>query len=225
MHKDISNKLKGKKTNKDKNKTSTDLIFRFVLYENQRWWLGLDWTTNLFLNERPAWSDEYNVQTSPKDSFSLPPPSTTITETPEDPNVLIKKTMEWKWDDNDWWIDYDGDVDKEGWEYADNRWKGFSSKGGFRKYTRRRKWVRAARLVETKEKIEKNNNDQVPSGTNDDDHEQIMKTSENFETQEEIPSLSSNSSNDKKPLPLIPRKSDGKFDLEAIPKSSNGNSI
>lgn len=39
----------------DDNKTTTDLVFKFVLYENQRWWLGLDWTTNLFPNERPAW--------------------------------------------------------------------------------------------------------------------------------------------------------------------------
>ena len=45
-----------KKTNgKDGSKNSTETDYSFVLYENQRWWLGLDWTTNLFPNERPAW--------------------------------------------------------------------------------------------------------------------------------------------------------------------------
>jgi hypothetical protein len=215
-------------TNKDETKTSTDLIFRFVIYENQRWWLGLDWTTNLFLNERPAWSDEYNEPTSPKSSFELPPPSTTIIETPEDPKVQIKKTMEWKWDDPDWWIDFDGDVDKDGWEYADNRWKSFSSKSGFRRYTRRRKWVRTARLVETIEKIDNNiednkdNNHQVTNEVYD--NQQITEISEDYETQENNQpppySLSSNTISNK-PLPPISGKSNENSDIPSISLSEN----
>lgn len=38
-----------------------DLIFRFVIYENQRWWLGLDWTTNMMPNERAPWYVLYIV--------------------------------------------------------------------------------------------------------------------------------------------------------------------
>ncbi|CAG8565649.1 7282_t:CDS:2 [Acaulospora morrowiae] len=153
---DKQRKLALKKESSDNDtKTSTDLIFKFVLYENQRWWLGLDWTSNLFPNERPAWSDEYQEPTNHKDSFQLPPPTTTHIPTPEDPNVYIQKTIEWRWTDQEWTIESSDNVDNEGWEYFDNRWKGPSSKGGFRKYTRRRKWVRAAKLVETIQKIQK----------------------------------------------------------------------
>ncbi|GBC14347.2 integral peroxisomal membrane peroxin-domain-containing protein [Rhizophagus irregularis DAOM 181602=DAOM 197198] len=233
--KEQQKKLAGKKdnNNKDENKTCTDLIFRFVIYENQRWWLGLDWTTNLFLNERPAWSDEYNEPTNPKSSFELPP-TTTISETPEDSNVLIKKTMEWKWENSDWWIDYDGDVDNDGWQYADNRWNNLSSKSGFRKYTRRRKWVRTARLIETIEKIDKSDESKDDEDQQDQQDQQnqenkqnqkITEISEDFETKENnnkpppysLSLNSSNSSDNKsKSLPLISRKANGKFDSESI---------
>ncbi|CAG8568394.1 2102_t:CDS:2 [Ambispora gerdemannii] len=130
--KEQQKKLIARKASKDDSKTSTtDLIFRFVLYENQRWWLGLDWTTNLFPNERAPWSDEYNEPTNNKNSFQLPPPTTSLTASPNEPNMLIRKTEEWRWADSDWWLDLEGDVDKDGWEYADNRWKSFTSKGGF----------------------------------------------------------------------------------------------
>ncbi|CAG8493913.1 1477_t:CDS:2, partial [Cetraspora pellucida] len=136
---------------KEDAKTSVDLIYRFVLCENQRWWLGLDWTTNLFPNERPPWSDEYNEPVNDKDTFELPQHKEMIT--PEDPNT--RKTIEWEWVDPSWWIDYGGAVDKEGWEYFDNRWNNPSSKSAFRRYTRRRKWARTARMIETIQKIEK----------------------------------------------------------------------
>lgn len=32
-----------------------DLVFTFTVYENQRWWLGLEWTTNMLPNDRPPW--------------------------------------------------------------------------------------------------------------------------------------------------------------------------
>src|SRR5690242_17456941 len=44
-----------KKSTKDLQRTSTELILRFIVYENQRWWLGLDWTIKLFPNERTPW--------------------------------------------------------------------------------------------------------------------------------------------------------------------------
>ncbi|GET04362.1 integral peroxisomal membrane peroxin-domain-containing protein [Rhizophagus clarus] len=193
--------------------------------EQQKKLAGLDWTTNLFLNERPAWSDEYNEPTNPKSSFELPQ-TTTIIETPEDSSALIKKTMEWKWENPDWWIDYDGDVDKDGWQYADNRWNNFSSKSGFRKYTRRRKWVRTARLIETIEKIDKN--DEIKEDDNQQDqqdqdnkqNQKVTEITEDFEKKENNtkppPYFLSSSSSDSKSLPLISRKSNGKFDTESI---------
>ena len=35
--------------------TAPELMLRFTVYENQRWWLGLDWTIKLFPNERTPW--------------------------------------------------------------------------------------------------------------------------------------------------------------------------
>ena len=33
-----------------------EVIFKFVIMENQRWWVGLDWTQALLPSERPPWS-------------------------------------------------------------------------------------------------------------------------------------------------------------------------
>lgn len=100
-------------------------------------------------------SDEYQEPINHKDSFPLPQPTVTYIPSSEDPKILIKKTMEWQWNDLEWRIDHEGDVDKDGWEYSDNQWKNPSSKSGFRKYTRRRKWVRAAKLIETVQKVDR----------------------------------------------------------------------
>ncbi|RUS29316.1 integral peroxisomal membrane peroxin-domain-containing protein [Jimgerdemannia flammicorona] len=131
----------------------TDLIFRFVMYENQRWWLGLDWTNNLLPSERLPWTDEYGEPTPSKSRFTLPPLTHTTTPHPTDPTLQIRKTMAWSWADPDWWLDVEGDVDKEGWEYGQGGWKQFSSKTGVNAFVRRRKWVRAARLEEREEEI------------------------------------------------------------------------
>ncbi|RUS21969.1 integral peroxisomal membrane peroxin-domain-containing protein [Endogone sp. FLAS-F59071] len=154
--------LTGKAQNQEEDKSEAsgsklkgaDLIFRFVIYENQRWWLGLDWTTNMMPNERAPWTDEYDEPTPPKSRFTLPPPTHTITPHPTDPTMQIRKTMSWTWLDQDWWPDMEANVDKEGWEYGHGGWKQYSSKSGsVQAYVRRRKWIRTARLVEQVEKI------------------------------------------------------------------------
>ncbi len=33
----------------------SDIHFLFTVFENQRWWIGLDWTQALLPNERPSW--------------------------------------------------------------------------------------------------------------------------------------------------------------------------
>lgn len=48
----------------------------FAIYENQRRWVGLGWTTSLFSHERAAWTDELNDATRCKDEFQLPIPAT-----------------------------------------------------------------------------------------------------------------------------------------------------
>ncbi|CAG8607581.1 1854_t:CDS:2 [Paraglomus occultum] len=214
--KDQQRRNVSKKTNgKDGSKNSTEMVYSFVLYENQRWWLGLDWTTNLFPNERPAWSDEYNEATNNKDSFQLPPPDTSITVPQDNPNVMVRKTTEWRWVDPDWWIDMDGNVDKDGWEYADNHWKNFTGKGGFRRYTRRRKWIRTARCIETLEKRDINT-----SATPSHSSESRDKGSSSSSSPQTL--SASNRS-----MRTISRGPDGKFELSAIedvkPTPNGGN--
>lgn len=46
--------------------------FTFILYENQRRWLGLGWTSSVFAYERAAWTDEHLNPAPAKDEFELP---------------------------------------------------------------------------------------------------------------------------------------------------------
>lgn len=51
---------------------SPGIRFTFTLYENQRRWLGIGWTSSLLAYERGPWTDEHNNSTPPKDKFELP---------------------------------------------------------------------------------------------------------------------------------------------------------
>jgi hypothetical protein len=46
--------------------------FTFILYENQRRWVGLGWTTSLLPLDRAAWTDEHLNPAPPRDEFELP---------------------------------------------------------------------------------------------------------------------------------------------------------
>ncbi|CAK7562271.1 MAG: hypothetical protein SEPTF4163_000107 [Sporothrix epigloea] len=134
--------------------------FTFILYENQRRWLGLGWTTSLFAYERPTWTDEHNNAVPSKDEFELP-------------EVEDGSKMRWRWVEDGRWrvdgvvddavrvekcgadgehldiLDYDGEGGRMGWVYYDNKWQG-GRRGtdGWNRWTRRRKWYRDAELVE-----------------------------------------------------------------------------
>ncbi|KJR87730.1 Integral peroxisomal membrane peroxin family protein [Sporothrix schenckii 1099-18] len=134
--------------------------FTFILYENQRRWVGLGWTTSLFAYERPAWTDEHNNAVPSKDEFELP-------------EVEDGSKMRWRWVENSRWRvdgvvddavrvektgahgehmdtwDYDGEGGRMGWVYYDNKWQGGRrGQDGWTRWTRRRKWYRDAELVE-----------------------------------------------------------------------------
>ncbi|KAL1897596.1 hypothetical protein Sste5346_003902 [Sporothrix stenoceras] len=134
--------------------------FTFILYENQRRWVGLGWTTSLFAYERPAWTDEHNNAVPSKDEFELP-------------EVEDGSKMRWRWvEDGRWRVDgvvddavrvektgshgehkdswdYDGEGGRMGWVYYDNKWQGGRrGQDGWTRWTRRRKWYRDAELVE-----------------------------------------------------------------------------
>lgn len=130
--------------------SSPGVRFTFTLYENQRRWLGLGWTASLLSYERQAWTDEHLNTTADTDTFTLP-------ETDH-------ATTAWRWVEGSTWrvegaavveneksakrIGGGGGGDESGWTYYDNKWQDGRKTDGWGRYTRRRKWIRDAELVE-----------------------------------------------------------------------------
>ncbi|KAG1152377.1 hypothetical protein G6F37_000211 [Rhizopus arrhizus] len=132
----------------------SEMIFQFEVFENQRWWLGVHWTTNMMPNERGPWTDSQLKPITNKDDFKLPEGDTKVTYRNVSEKETIKTTIHktWTWADGDWWVDMTGElqgkVDQNGWEYGNNAWKQPSGVPGLQTFTRRRRWCRRARLVE-----------------------------------------------------------------------------
>jgi hypothetical protein len=150
--------------------------FTFIIYENQRRWVGLGWTTSLFAYERSAWTDEHNHAVPSRDDFELP-------------EVEEGSRMRWRWVEGSRWkvdgvaedsgepVNYDEPAGRMGWIYYDNKVSELSSLSvflggkntfvanlfinqwqngrrgtdGWGRWTRRRKWYRDAELVEIDE--------------------------------------------------------------------------
>lgn len=109
-----------------KNGRDAGVRFTFIIYENQRRWVGLGWTNSLFAYERAAWTDEHNNPVPPKDEFELP-------------EVEDGSNMRWMWVEGSRWRvdgvpdeavssgdgqaewDYDGPGGRMGWVYYDNK--------------------------------------------------------------------------------------------------------
>lgn len=128
---------------------SPGITFTFAIYENERRWWGLGWTKNLFAYERQAWTDD-QLNTCPE------PEAYTLPETD-------RETTKWRWVPSSAWkvegamtekeksarkIGGGGGGDKSGWVYYDNAWTDGRKEDGWGRYTRRRKWIRDAELVE-----------------------------------------------------------------------------
>ena len=178
--------------------------FVFEIYENQRWWIGLDWTAALLPQERPSWSDSENHAVAPPASFSLPRGIRTYMPSSRYPGKDDLRTSQWRWVDSEWHVAgvqsitsssytpkrsmnaseaqrlskelatahtepvevpdevkdvarpisepaVSMDVDAEGWQYGDNAWEKLSKQSGMGRYTRRRRWLRTAVLVQSVE--------------------------------------------------------------------------
>ena len=129
---------------------SKPIRFTYVLYENQRRWLGIGWKPSMLSYERTPWTDEFLNEAPSPENFHLP----------EETNTMV-----WRWVDKTWRLDMtnDGAIQvpnskartsadpspDEGFIYYDNTWKKPSKEDSFSKYTRRRRWVRTAELVKT----------------------------------------------------------------------------
>ncbi|KAK5960744.1 peroxisome biogenesis protein PWA37_002181 [Arxiozyma heterogenica] len=133
-----------------KGEDNKPIKFTYVLYENQRHWIGIGWKSTMLNYERTPWTDEFLNETSPPDKFQLPPMD----------NI---SGMKWRWLDKTWRLDLtnDGAIDignstlkttadptpNQGYLYYDNYWKKPSTEESFTKYTRRRRWIRTAELI------------------------------------------------------------------------------
>ncbi|KAF2997652.1 peroxisome- protein [Curvularia kusanoi] len=124
---------------------STGIRFTFSIYENQRRWLGIGWTSSMLAYERASWTDEHMNPVPDKEHFELP--------------EVEGGASRWRWVQGSQWKVEVGEADSKGsksankeemgWIYYDNKWRdGRRGQDGWGRYTRRRKWYRDAELVE-----------------------------------------------------------------------------
>ncbi|KAF9154442.1 peroxisome- protein [Linnemannia schmuckeri] len=129
------------------------MYYKFVLYENQRWWLGLEWTPMMLPNDRAPWTDDHLEPTQSKSAFQLPPPHVAHEAIPGQPNKVLRKSQEWRWLDPSWRLKLGSGSDVDGWEFANNHWQKWSGKNRRGAYTRRRAWERTAKLIDQREVV------------------------------------------------------------------------
>lgn len=140
--------------------------FIYVIFENQRKWLGIGWTSNLLSYERTPWTDEFLNESSSIELFQLPNAenSSDYTFGQEQLQQLSFNNSRWRWVDKTWRLDLTNDgaitlpnnkrskttanpKPDEGFIYYDNTWKRPATEDSYSKYTRRRRWIRTAELV------------------------------------------------------------------------------
>ena len=86
--------------------------FTFVVFENQRRWLGIGWTTTLLTYERAAWTDEHLNPSDSKAEFRLP--------------EVEHGSAQWQWvKGSEWQVEGGGktkaSAGADGWIYYDNK--------------------------------------------------------------------------------------------------------
>lgn len=126
---------------------TAQLHFSFVVYENQRWWMALDWTAALLPGERPSWCSASQAPLPPPAAFALPAQTTAFLPVDGAPDAREQRTATWTWAEPEWHFvvrrdgesraDVEGvenlETDADGWVYGDNKWESLSGKGGLGK--------------------------------------------------------------------------------------------
>jgi hypothetical protein len=178
----VARALQSETSDNTKDSKAAGVSFTFAIYENQRRWVGLGFTSNLLPAERQAWTEEHGNACADLQHFTLP-------STGSD-------TIQWRWvPGSEWRVDPSWTDDalgpassvspsgdgktaatstiagsagsSEGWIYYDNKWRGGSkTDDSWTKWTRRRRWIRDAALVEVVPTLDPANPDQSPSTTN-----------------------------------------------------------
>lgn len=197
----MSNNNNGDDETNDKT-DSGGVKYTFVLFENQRKWIGVGWTASMLSYERNCWTDEHLNPTSDLVNFKLP-------QDDSDENL-------WRWVDNHWKLDRTNNgaiqlsskeptltskpADDEGFIYYDNTWKNPSLEDTFTKYTRKRRWVRTAEFI---------NNKYLEASDNQEDNVSTVKTdfySTNSSSSISVLSINHESSINDEEFSLKPRK-------------------
>lgn len=96
---------------------STGVRFTFSIYENQRRWLGIGWTSSMLAYERASWTDEHLNPVPEKEHFELP--------------EVEGGASRWRWVQGSEWKIKIGETDSKvsktasredmGWIYYDNK--------------------------------------------------------------------------------------------------------
>lgn len=168
------NNLSGLNSSNIGSNSKSSIRFTYVIYENQRRWLGVGWTPNLLSYERTPWTDEFLNESESIENYQLPQLPLSIDLQDNDTSFsngnnklestsINTKGMIWRWIDKTWRLDLTNDSSiqlsstkpkttanpksDDGWIYYDNTWKNPTTEDGFSKYTRRRRWIRTAELV------------------------------------------------------------------------------
>nr|POF03850.1 peroxisomal membrane protein pex30 [Quercus suber] len=140
-------------------KTTNDagVRFTFALFENQRRWLGVGWTSGMLLHERQAWTDETNNTCPEPSEFKLPETDSGSTK------WVWVAGSEWHVEGTPAGKDQPAKRDDNfGWTYFDWQWRDPRKTDAWGRYTRRRRWVRDAELVESGPDLE--SEDKGPGG-------------------------------------------------------------
>ncbi|KAF7983264.1 hypothetical protein HWV62_22896 [Athelia sp. TMB] len=90
-----------------KTKSGDSVRFLFTIYENQRWWMGLDWTSALLPAERQPWCSSALLPVSPPSTFTLPEPTVSylpVTDGKGKKHERVKRTAQWSWAEGEWML-------------------------------------------------------------------------------------------------------------------------
>ena len=70
---------------------ASSLSFKFTVHENQRWWMGIDWTAALLPNERASWTSSLPAlrPLPPPMNIPLPPTKAVYLPVPNDDTVCL----------------------------------------------------------------------------------------------------------------------------------------
>lgn len=84
----------------DSSSPTATLRFLFTVYENQRWWMGLDWTAALLPGERPSWCSATQQPAAPPSVFALPAPTTAYVL--DSSGQRLRRIARWQWAEPEW---------------------------------------------------------------------------------------------------------------------------